>query len=250
MSWHCVGPGCGAVGSPAAAARPSAATMAGSASRKRGAVGGGRRSPVPPRLHDAVEHRPRELRPRSRTGRCLSMTAMNPPLRARLGDLPRARGDVLRRLAVRRRGHQVVEDPRRAHDRGLLGMRQRHLDDLDAEQRRVGILRRRRRARSPAAPRRAHAATSPRCRRRRSPCPSGSTSTVCVCEPRQVCTLPTYFGLAMSVMSKMRMPRSRSALTVSVTPSLPQSRRPPSPSPETKSRFLYTDTSLCDAGQT
>ena len=53
----------------------------------------------------------------------------------------------------------------------------------------------------------------------------------------------------MSVMSKMRIPRSRIALTESCTPSLPQSRRPPVPSPETKSRFLYTDTSLCDAGQ-
>ena len=35
-----------------------------------------------------------------------------------------------------------------------------------------------------------------------------------MCEPRQVCTLPTFFGFVMSVMSKMRMPRSRSLLTV------------------------------------
>src|SRR5665213_2849464 len=38
----------------------------------------------------------------------------------------------------------------------------------------------------------------------------GSTSAVCVCEPRHVCTLPTFFGFVMSVMSKMRRPRSRS----------------------------------------
>ena len=38
-------------------------------------------------------------------------------------------------------------------------------------------------------------------------------------------------------------------LTVSLTPCVPQSSRPGVPSPETKSRFLYTDTSLCEAGQ-
>ncbi len=53
----------------------------------------------------------------------------------------------------------------------------------------------------------------------------------------------------MSVMSKMRSPGSRSWLTVSFTPCAPQSSRPLFPSPETKSRFLKTDTSLCDAGQ-
>ena len=78
----------------------------------------------------------------------------------------------------------------------------------------------------------------------------GSTSRVCVCEPRQVCTLPTLRGLAMSLMSKMRSPRSRSLLTVSCTPCAPQSMRPLSPSPDTNSRFRYTDTSLCDAGHT
>src|SRR6476469_3198577 len=78
----------------------------------------------------------------------------------------------------------------------------------------------------------------------------GSTSSECVCDPRQVCTLPTFFGCAMSLMSKIRSPRSRALLTVSGTPSVPQSSRPESPSPETNSRFRYTDTSLCDAGQT
>ena len=59
-----------------------------------------------------------------------------------------------------------------------------------------------------------------------------------------------YLGLAMSAMSKIRMPRSRAVLTESCTPRVPQSSRPPVPSPDTNSRFLYTDTSLCDAGQT
>ena len=66
----------------------------------------------------------------------------------------------------------------------------------------------------------------------------GSVTTVCVCEPRHVCTLATYFGLAMSVTSKIRMPRSRSLLTGSGTPCMPQSRRPVWASPDTKSRFL------------
>ena len=77
----------------------------------------------------------------------------------------------------------------------------------------------------------------------------GSSSTVCVCDPRQVCTLPMYFGALMSVMSKMRTPRRRSLLTVSRTPAALQSSRPLFPSPDTKSRFLNTETSLCDAGQ-
>ena len=78
----------------------------------------------------------------------------------------------------------------------------------------------------------------------------GSFSTVCVCDPRQVCTLAMYRGFRMSLMSKIRMPRSRSRLTASSTPSVPQSSRPPRPSPDTNMRSPYTETSLCDAGQT
>src|SRR5690606_31037152 len=77
----------------------------------------------------------------------------------------------------------------------------------------------------------------------------GAASTLCVCEPRQVCTLPTYFGLVMSEMSKMRMPRRRSPLIAVGTPPSLQSRRPSIPSPDTNRRCLYTETSLCDAGQ-
>ena len=57
---------------------------------------------------------------------------MNAPARARRVDL----GLVFRRdVAVRRRRGEVVEDARRADDRGLLRMRERNLDDLDAEER-------------------------------------------------------------------------------------------------------------------
>ena len=78
----------------------------------------------------------------------------------------------------------------------------------------------------------------------------GDVTTVCVCDPRQVCTSVIGRGLAMSVMSKIRIPRSRSWLTVSRTPCVPQSVRPFSASPETNSRFRNTETSLCDPGQT
>ena len=54
----------------------------------------------------------------------------------------------------------------------------------------------------------------------------------------------------MSVMSKIRIPRSRSWLTVSGTPCVPQSVRPFKASPDTNSSLRYTETSLCDPGQT
>jgi hypothetical protein len=47
-----------------------------------------------------------------------------------------------------------------------------------------------------------------------------------------------YFGFAMSVMSKMRMPRMRSLLTVSATPWPPQSSRAVGASADTMSKFL------------
>src|SRR6266576_7034331 len=78
----------------------------------------------------------------------------------------------------------------------------------------------------------------------------GDVTTVWVCEPRHVWTSTRCFGLARSVPSKMRMPRNRSWLTVSVTPCEPQSVRPFNASPDTKSRLRYTETSLCDAGHT
>src|SRR5256885_14113189 len=78
----------------------------------------------------------------------------------------------------------------------------------------------------------------------------GSVTTVCVCDPRQVCTVVRYFGCAMSLMSITRMPRARSKLTVSFTPCMPQSLRPLVASEDTKRRFRNTDTSLCEPGHT
>ena len=71
-----------------------------------------------------------------------------------------------------------------------------------------------------------------------------------MCEPRQVWTFPIYSGLAISEMSKMRIPRRRSWLTVSWIPWSPQSSLARKSSPDTKSRFSCTDTSLCEAGHT
>src|SRR4029078_3168177 len=78
----------------------------------------------------------------------------------------------------------------------------------------------------------------------------GWVPTVCVCEPRQVCTLATSFGFLMSLMSNTRMPRTRTLLTGSGTPPKPQSSRLFGASDDMKIRFLNTDTSFCDAGQT
>src|SRR6267142_1910807 len=78
----------------------------------------------------------------------------------------------------------------------------------------------------------------------------GEVTTVCVCEPRQVCTSVMCRGFAMSVMSKILMPRSRSWLTVLLTPCVPQSVRPLKASPDTNNSLRYTETSLCDPGQT
>src|SRR5437879_12447007 len=78
----------------------------------------------------------------------------------------------------------------------------------------------------------------------------GSVTTVWVCEPRQVCTLVTGLGCAMSEMSKMRMPRMRSLLTEAGTPWVPQSSRPLKASPDVNSRLRYTETSFCASGET
>src|SRR5437867_3256319 len=78
-----------------------------------------------------------------------------------------------------------------------------------------------------------------------SPC---FVTTVCVCDPRHVCTVVTSFGRLMSEMSNTRMPRTRVLLIGSGTPSNPQSVRLLVASDDMNSRFLYTETSFCDAG--
>src|SRR6266516_1312962 len=76
----------------------------------------------------------------------------------------------------------------------------------------------------------------------------GCVTTVCVCDPRQVCTLATSFGCLTSRMSNTRMPRTRVLLTGSGTPPKPQSVRLLGASDDMNTKFLNTDTSFCDAG--
>ena len=114
--------------------------------------------------------------------------------------------------AVHGSGLRIGEDARAGYDLRLLRMRQRHLDDVDAEQRGVGIGRRDRRPSSPPV---LPPDERRRCRRyrcRRCPCLWGRSRSVCVCEPRQLCTAATCFGFARSLISKMRTPRNRSGL--------------------------------------
>src|SRR3954464_5969260 len=73
-------------------------------------------------------------------------------------------------------------------------------------------------------------------------------TTVWVCDPRHVCTVVTSLGCFTSAMSNTRIPRPRSLLTGSGTPSNPQSARLLVASDDMNSRFLYTETSFCDAG--
>ena len=78
----------------------------------------------------------------------------------------------------------------------------------------------------------------------------GSGTSVCVCDPRQVCTAATCFGLLTSVMSKIRTPRKRSALAASPTPLVPQSTRPRVCSTDMISRLPCTDMSPWPPGHT
>src|SRR2546423_8552132 len=78
----------------------------------------------------------------------------------------------------------------------------------------------------------------------------GCVTTVCVCDPRHVCTLVSSFGFLMSLMSKTRMPRTRVLLIGSGTPPKPQSVRLVPDSDDMKIKLRKTDTSFCDAGQT
>src|SRR6478735_7152985 len=95
----------------------------------------------------------------------------------------------------------------------------------------------------------------------------GSTTRVCVCDPRHVCTAATCFGFLISEMSKILTPRKRSFWADGTgrflgfgsvaggagsggKPCVPQSRRPFGCSTDMKSRFLYTDTSPWPPGHT
>ena len=63
-----------------------------------------------------------------------------------------------------------------------------------------------------------------------------SVTSVCVWEPRQVWTFVISRGFAMSLMSKIRIPRIRSGLAVSGIGSVPQSMRLLKSSTDAKSR--------------
>src|SRR6476661_3054534 len=95
----------------------------------------------------------------------------------------------------------------------------------------------------------------------------GSTTSVCVCDPRHVCTAATCFGLLISEMSKILTPLKRSFCADGTgsflglgspaggagsgeKPCVPQSRRPFGCSTDMNNRFLYTDTSPCPPGHT
>ena len=102
-------------------------------------VGRGRRASrrATARLDDAVEQRGREARWQHalRAKEVDDVTPMGP----RAVRNARGLGDVLLRLAMLRRRREGIEDPWRAHDRGLLRRGERHLDDFDPEQRAVGV---------------------------------------------------------------------------------------------------------------
>ena len=106
-------------------------------SAERGAVGGGGLTRAATRLHDAVEAGLGEL-----VGNDLHVAVeAHVEGAARLGGRDHLLRVVLvgHRETVRLRLGEVVEDARAAHDRGLLGVRERHLDDFDAEERRVRV---------------------------------------------------------------------------------------------------------------
>ena len=110
---------------------------------ERRTVSSGRRARPAARLHNIVEHRPREVRREHHFAHPWNI-CREATLRARVrGGL----GPLLAinlRLAVTRRHLKSFKDIRPIHDRRVLRMRDRHLDDFNTPQRRVGILVRRR----------------------------------------------------------------------------------------------------------
>ena len=129
------------------------------------------------------------------------------------------------------------------------GRRERHLDHVDAEERRVRIVLRvgaRAAGELLARPHGARARSvdvevrlvvridDERVRVRAA---AGLHAAIC-------------FGLLRSLMSKMRTPRNRSALTGDSTPPVPQSMRPRVCSTDMNSRLPWTDTSPWPPGHT
>src|SRR5437868_5071529 len=103
-----------------------------------GAVGGSRRTSPATCLDDAVQRWVDEAR---RNHRLVAPNVRNESaMRFCFSNLSPILRDVLGRFAMTRRRGKVVEDAGRADDCRLLGMRERNLDHLDAEERRVRIL--------------------------------------------------------------------------------------------------------------
>ena len=133
--------------------------------------------------------------------------------------------------------------------RCLLGMRERHLDHVDAEERRVRILLR-------VAPGAAGELFA-RADRARAGAVDVDVGLVVRIGDERVRVRPAARlhrrdlpRLLESVMSKMRTPRNRSALTGVATPCVPQSRRPRVCSTDMNSRLPCTDTSPWPPGHT
>ena len=97
------------------------------------AVGGGGLSFATPRGHDAVKQR--TDRPVGHDARLATPIPDEGALGAGRVDLIDVRG----RQAVPGGRDQILEDPRRTHDRGGRRVGERHADNLDPEQRRVRI---------------------------------------------------------------------------------------------------------------
>ena len=122
---------------------------------QRRAVGAGGRARTAASLHDAVQHRPGELR---RQYLFCSAESGGEGTRLLRGCYRlRVRRGIGRSFTVADRRRQAVEDSWRGNDGRLLRMRQRHLDHFDPEERRVGVFTRGQSRTSRQLARRAHA---------------------------------------------------------------------------------------------
>ena len=152
------------------------------------------------------------------------------------------------RFHAPRRRSQTVEDTRRAHDRRLLRRRNRHSDDLETEPRAVRIFDRTVLAAGELVGR-------PHARRAR----HVDVDVLLVARIGHD-GVRVRAAARLHVRDVLRMRRClRCRRRGSAQPVLADRLRhaldaaidaPVCPSPDTNSRFLYTDTSLCDAGQT
>ena len=69
------------------------------------------------------------------------------------------------------------------------------------------------------------------------------------CDRSEIASIVAHDSYLINLASPDPVLAARSALTVTATPCTPQTRRPKYASLETNIRILYTETSICDAGQ-